>query len=168
MPVVYSNSFDKNEWLISLALVIGYTLAFKYRKRFPPKVFLIHLMYGIFFGMTFDKTISLQPFDFYDVNDSSKYEIMDLFTYLMYGPYGYFYIYFYDYFKIRAKYTAAYILGGAALSALMEFFAASLGVYHYKLGYTPFYSFPIYLVVLSFHVYLYKLIRKLPETTAGY
>lgn len=160
MTIVYDRYFNKNEWFVIISLIVGITLVFIYRKRFTLKEVVVYSLYSVFIGMAFDYTISITPFDFYDVNNSSAYELMDFLTYLMYAPYGYFYIYFYDYFKIKNSLTPVYILLWALLSVAMELIADYMGVFHYKGGYKLYYSFPTYLFVLSLHIGLYKLIRQ--------
>ena len=100
--------------------------------------------------------IGIRPFDYYDVNDKSSYELMDFLSYLTFGPFGYLYIYFYDFFKIKDSYNTIYIFLGTIISLVTEHIAQILGVYHYKNGYTIYYSFPIYLLTLTSYLYLYK------------
>lgn len=156
MPIIYDNSFNKNEWFILISLVLGLFLVFFIKKRFQTKEFLIYLLIGVFSGLVFDKTISLEPFEFYDVNDSSTYEFMDFLSYLSYGPFSYLFIYLYDYFKVKLSHTPIYILIWSVISVAIEYLAYRLGVYHYKDGYVFIYGFPIYLIVMSLQIYLYR------------
>ena len=156
MPITYDSSFNKNEWFILISLIIGLTLVLIYRKRFSTKEFIIYLLIGVLSGLFFDKSLSLEPLEFYDVNDSSAYEFMDFLSYLSYGPFSYFFIYIYDYLKVKLSYTPIYILMWTIISLGIEYLAHSLGVYHYKNGYIFLYGFPIYLIVLSLQIYVYK------------
>jgi len=159
MFIIYDQNFNSNEWFIIVALTIGVILVWKLPKRFPIKESLIYLIYFIFLGMIFDHTISIEPFDYYDVNDSSSYQLMDFLSYISYGPFGYLYIYFYDFFKIKDSLNTIYIFLWAMSALVTEYFAHAVGVYHYRNGYEIYYSFPIYLLVLTSHLCLYKLIN---------
>lgn len=165
MIIVYDNQFNQNEWFVILVLLLGILAVWMTPKRFPPKNFIIYLLFSTFVGMVFDHTISIEPFDFYDVNDNSGYQVMDFLTYVMYGPFGYFYVYIYDYFKIHVKYRTLYIIGWALAAVGWEIFAHKMGVFHYKNGYGIPYSFPIYLGVLSVHLYFFETIQKITDTS---
>lgn len=160
MYIIYDRNFNSNEWFVIGSLIIGVILVWKLPKRFSFKESLVYLIYFIFVGMIFDHTISIEPFDYYDVNDSSSYQLMDFMSYLSFGPFGYLYIYFYDFFKIQNKYNAFYILLWTIIALVTEYIAHAFGVYHYKNGYEIYYSFPIYLLILTSHLYLYKLLNR--------
>lgn len=164
MTEFYDRSFNQNEWFVIIILAVGMIFVWLSPKRFPLKEAMVYFLYSVFVGMFFDKTISIEPFDFYDVNDNSSYQLMDFLSYWMYGPFGYFFVYYFDYFKIRYSYAPLYVLLWAVFSVIMEFFAQSVGVFHYKNGYSIFYSFPIYLFVLSLQIYLYKRINSAKTT----
>jgi len=157
--IVYDQKFNSNEWFIIASLIIGVILVWKLPKRFPIKESLVYFIGFVFIGMVFDHTIGIKPFDYYDVNDSSSYELMDFLSFLTFGPFGYLYIYFYDFFKIKNPYSTIYIFLWAIISLVTENIAQILGVYHYKNGYTIYYSFPIYLLTLTSYLYLYKLLN---------
>ena len=159
MNIVYDNKFNGNEWFVLISLITGLLLVWRLKKRFTLKEAMTYFLYSVFLGMLFDHTISIEPFDFYDVNDNSSYQLMDFLTYLMYGPFGYICIYLYDYFKVKPSYTPIYILIWAAISITMEIIATNLGVFHYKNGYKIYYSFPIYLLTLIPNIYLYKFLH---------
>ena len=159
MVIVYDQKFNSNEWFIIAALIIGVIQVWKLPKRFPMKESLVYFIYFIFLGMIFDLTIGIRPFDYYDVNDKSSYQLMDFLSHLAYGPFGYLYIYFYDFFKIKNSYNTIYIFIWAISALVTEYIAHVLGVFHYKNGYEIYYSFPIYLLILMSALYLYKLLN---------
>ena len=159
MIIVYDQKFNSNEWFIIATLIIGFILVWKLPKRFPIKESLVYFMGFVFIGMVFDHTISIKPLDYYDVNDKSSYELMDFVSYLTFGPFGYLYIYFYDFFKIKNPYSTIYIFLWTIIAIVTEHIAQTLGVFHYKNGYTIYYSFPIYLLTLTYYLYLYKLLN---------
>jgi hypothetical protein len=156
MVVVYDRYFNQNEYFVITTLVVGLVLFIKCKKIFSKKETIVFFLLPIFLGLLLDHTISIPPFDFYDVNDTSKFEITDFLTYLMYGPYGYFFIHFYKRFGIKNSLTPVYILLWSIISISLEYIACRFGVFHYKNGYQIFFSFPIYLLVLSFKIMFYK------------
>jgi len=157
--IVYDQRFNSNEWFVIASVTIGLILVWILPNRFSVKESLIYLIHFIFLGMIFDHTIGIKPFDYYDVNDSAAYQLMDFLSYIAYGPFGYLYIYFYDFFKIKNQLNAIYIFLGAVSALVTEYIADALGVYHYKNGYEIYYSFPIYLLILTAHLCLYKLLN---------
>lgn len=160
MIFVYDNRFNLNEWFTIIALLTGIVLVLKLKKIFSIKQGLLYFLFGVFIGFLFDHTISVWPVDYYDVNDNSTYQFMDFLTYLMYGPFSYLFAYAYNYFKVKLSFTPLYILVWSLVAFFMEFLAKSVGVFHYKNGYTIFYSFPIYLIVYSMQSYLYRFLTK--------
>jgi len=159
LVIVYDQKFNSNEWFLIIILTIGIILVWKLPKRFPIKESLVYFTCFVFIGMIFDHTISIQPFDYYDVNDKSSYQFMDFVSYLTYGPFGYLFIYFYDFYKIKNPYNTIYIFLWTVISLVTEHIAQILGVFHYKNGYELYYSFPIYLVILLSQLYLYKFLN---------
>jgi len=157
--IVYDQKFNSNEWFIIAILIIGFILVWKLPERFPIKESFVYFIYFVFLGMIFDLTIGIRPFDYYDVNDKSSYELMDFLSHLTFGPFGYLYIYFYDFFKLKNSYSTIYIFLCTIIAVVIEHIAQTLGVFHYKNGYTIYYSFPIYLLTLMSALYLYKLLN---------
>lgn len=155
MPIIYDQEFNQNELFVFALLLIGILLVWKVPKRFPAQEGMIYFLYSVFFGIVFDHSISIEPFDYYDVNDSSYYQILDFMTYFMYGSFAYLYIYIFDYLKIRLKYVPVYILIWALISTAIELLAVHLGVFHYKNGYMIYYSFSIYLLIFVPNLCLY-------------
>ncbi len=160
MVIVYDQKFNINEWSIILAFIVGIILVWKLPKRFPLKEALVYFTYFIFIGIIFDHTLSIEPFDYYDVNDLSSYQLIDFLSYLSFGAFGYIYIYVYDFFQIKDRYNTIYILSWTLISLVVEYIAQTyLGIYHYKNGYEIYYSFPIYLLMLMPNLYLYRLLN---------
>ena len=159
MFTVYDQKFNSNEWFLIGILTIGVILVWKLPRIFPIKESLVYFIGFVFIGMVFDHTIGIKPFDYYDVNDSSSYELMDFLSYMTFGPFGYLYIYFYDFFKIKNSHNTIYVFLWTIVTLVTEYIAQILGVYHYKNGYTIYYSFPIYLLTLMSYLYLYKLLN---------
>lgn len=117
-------------------------------------------MCGVYTGFCFDHTLSLEPFGLYDVNDTSNYNIMDFFSYWMYGPYSYLFFYILDMLKLKSSFYPIYILICSLISVLFEWAAHMSGVFHYLHSYSLYDSFPIYLAVQSFWVVLYAVLSR--------
>lgn len=99
------------------------------------------------------------PVSFYDINDSSRFEGMDFFSHVMYAPYSYLFFYLYDLFRIKPRHSLLYVLVWAFVSAGFERLCVAVGVYHYQHGYNLYYSFEIYLAVLSLWVIMYHVLK---------
>jgi hypothetical protein len=159
MKVVYEHSFDANEWFIILSL-----LSLNILVCVTPKIFSLLqgtalYLYGIYCVMFFDHTISVRPWDFYDVNDNSSYQVIDFLSYCMYCPFSYFFIYLYVKLRIKGYEHIIYVLSWTCFSMLMEWIAVKIGLYHYDKGYKMYWSVPIYLFVQSVQIIYYHLIK---------
>ena len=160
MTTVYEHSFDWNEWTVIIAL-----LSLHYLVWILPKIFSFlqgsaYYLYGIVTIMFFDHTISVPPWDFYDVNDSSHYQLIDFLTYVMSGPVSYFFIYYYVKLGIKGLGNLLYLILASGLGVLVEYGALQIGIYHYDKGYTMYWSFPIYFSVQSILIIYHHLIQQ--------
>jgi len=162
--IVYDYRFNSNEWFVIITLCIGILLVFWLPRRFPKKQAIVYFMCGVFFGFFFDHTLSVIPVSFYDVNDTSNFQIMDFISYWQYGPFSYLFFYIYDRLRITPALSPIYILICSLFSVLMEWFAVLFGVFHYRHGYTLVYSFPIYLLIESIWVTLFYRIKHFTTT----
>lgn len=157
--IYYDHQFNQNEWFVLALLSVSILAVMILPKRIPPSITIIYLLVGVFLGMLFDHTISIEPIDYYDVNDSSNYQFFDFLTYVMYGPFGYFIIYFHDKFAIKGYANLLYILGWSSVAIILEWTGVQFGVFHYKNGYKMLFSFPIYLVVESMLILFYQVLK---------
>lgn len=155
----YDNHFNANEWFIVISLLIGTLLVLILPKRFTKKTASVYLMSGVFFGFFFDHTLSVLPVSFYAINDSSTFELMDFLSHVMYAPVSYLFFYLYDFFNIRSHFSLLYILVWAFVSVGIERLCVIVGIFHYQHGYSIYYSFIIYLLIESFWVLFYKIIK---------
>ncbi|RBP01141.1 hypothetical protein [Rossellomorea aquimaris] len=160
MDRIYERSFDLNEWFIIISLIALLLLIWITPKIFSFLEGLSYYLYGISIGMFYDHTISIPPWDFYDVNDSSAYQAIDFLSYIMYGPYSYFFIYLYKKLKIRGVMNLAYLLIWTAFSLLMEWFTLKIGIFHFDKGYEMYWSIPIYMAVQSIQLLFHHKINK--------
>ncbi|TGA96078.1 hypothetical protein E4665_16760 [Sporolactobacillus shoreae] len=152
----YNSSFSTNEWFILIVGIAAYTLLFLLPKRLTRSQTVLTLIMGIYFVALFDQTLCKVPFNYYDVNDTSYFELWDALSYIMYGPFAYFFIYGYSIIKKFRSTFFFYILTWAVFSMFAEALAWHAGVYHYRNGYQMFFSIPVYLLVLSLTMLYYQ------------
>lgn len=154
---IYDNRFNGNEWFVIAMIVVGALAIWILPKKFTLTQSLFNLLIGVVFGLMFDHTIAVPPFDFYDVGDESHYQLFDIFSYTMYAPFGYIFIYFYKKWGVRGYYTIPYILLWTSMGIGVEWLSVLVGIFHYKHGYQLAYSIPIYLFLQSIHLLLYRI-----------
>ncbi|MBT2659615.1 hypothetical protein [Bacillus sp. ISL-45] len=157
---VYEHAFNENEWFIIGSLIGLHAAVWLAPKIFRKLEAIAFYFFGVNTVLFFDHTISVKPWDFYDVNDDSSYQFIDFLSYISYGPYSYFFIYFYVKLRISGKRTVLYIVLWSAISVLMEWIGLKLGMMHYDKGYEMKWSFPIYLFVQSMLLVFYHLVKK--------
>ncbi|WP_248927055.1 hypothetical protein [Paenibacillus hamazuiensis] len=155
--IVYDTHFNGNEWLVIGLTVIGLAAIRLFPRSFSPMQTTFNMLIGITFGLIFDHTIGIPPFDLYDFGDQAKYQFFDIISYAMYMPFGYWFIFGYERFRIRGFSIILYILVWALLGISLETVGVKVGQFHYKDGYRLAFSFPIYLLLLSAHLGLYRL-----------
>lgn len=160
MTVVYEKSFDGNEWFVIINLITLNIFVWVIPKIFSVLEGISHYIFGIFIGMFYDHTISVRPWDFYDVNDSSAYQVIDFLSYIMYGPFSYFFVYLYVKLRIKGGFKhILYILTWTCISMLAEWIGVKIGLFHYNKGYKMYWSFPIYLTAQSMQLIYYHIIK---------
>ncbi|WP_309121935.1 hypothetical protein [Paenibacillus sp.] len=147
--VVYDTAFNANEWYVVAMIVAGAAAFLLFPKRLAPTQTLFALLFGVVAGLMFDHTIAVPPFDLYDVGDQSDYTWFDIFSYIMYAPFGYFFIYFLERWRIRGVSLMFYIAVWVGIAFLIEYVGMLVGLFHYKGGYIILYSIPIYAFLQS-------------------
>ena len=85
------DSFDKNEVFLLIFNAAVYLGFFLLPKKFTPHMKFLSLMWGFTIGLLFDFTIGGGLIDYYRVNDLNKYEVADIFYYLLFAPFGYYF-----------------------------------------------------------------------------
>ncbi|KIL39661.1 hypothetical protein SD70_18645 [Gordoniibacillus kamchatkensis] len=153
--IVYDTRFNANEWFVIVGFCIGYGMLFLLPRRFSYKITLLFIICGIYSGFFYDHSLSVEPKDFYDVNDTSLYQPWDFLSYLMYGPLSYLFFYIWDCVRFKFRFAPLYIFAWGLVAVAFEKFAIVCHVFHYKNGYRLAYSFPIYLLTYSIWSALY-------------
>jgi hypothetical protein len=159
MTTIYDQQFNLNEWYLIVLLFIVAILFFYLPKRFSTQVTIVFLLFGTYTGYITDFLIGIDPLNFYDVNDSSKYTMSDLVTYIIFGPWSYFYFYIYDRLRLTTKHAPLYILIWSCIGIMVEWVSHEIGVYHYRNGYTIYYSLMIYIIVQSIGLIMFYLVK---------
>ncbi|TYS18468.1 hypothetical protein FZC78_02710 [Rossellomorea vietnamensis] len=151
--------FGLNDIFVISLIIVLYGLIFTIKSPFRNRMisFLL-IMWGIVVAGLFDNTLGASPYDYYDIMDGEKYTDMDLVAYLLYGPFGYFFIYIMEKWKIKNIRLLLYILAWSLMGIAFEYVNVKVGVFIYKNGYELFFSFPIYLFTQTALVYFYKFI----------
>ena len=154
--VIHDTAFNANEWFVLAMIAVGAIAILAFPKRFTPLQTIFNLLIGIVFGLLFDHTIALPPFDLYDVGDQSAYQWFDVFSYVMYAPFGYFFIYLMERWRVRGGWLIPYIAAWTAFGIGVEWVSVKVGLFHYKDGYRMLYSVPVYAFLQSLHTWLYR------------
>ncbi|MCQ2009127.1 MAG: hypothetical protein ABF629_00270 [Sporolactobacillus sp.] len=153
--------FNSNELFILITGVTAYTAMLLLPKRFNRQQTITMLLIGAFISTFFDNTVCINPFNYYNVNDTPFTDFWDMLSFVMFGPFAYFFIYFYVVIRKNRTTYFFYITIWALISMIAEALAWHVGVYHYKNGYQLFFSLPIYLIVLTATmVYYHYFIQK--------
>lgn len=160
MTKVYERAFDWNEWFVLSMFVILNILVWACPKIFKWLEGIALYLFGIFTVTFFDHTLSVRPWDFYDVNDTSKFQIMDFIYYTMNGPYSYFFIYLYVKLNIKGYKNIVYILVWSSFAVFIEWVGLKTGLFHFEKGYKMYWSFPIYITVQTLLILFFHKIRR--------
>lgn len=160
MTTVYERSFDINEWFVIISFILLNVVILIIPKIFSRIEALAYYLYGIFIVTFFDHTTSFRPWDLYDVNDNSTYQLLDFISYIMFGAYSYFFIYLYLKLKIKGNANIFYLLIWSGFSVFLEWVGVKVGLFHYDKGYKMYWSFPVYMTVQSILIYFHLKIKK--------
>ncbi|WP_373228889.1 hypothetical protein [Cohnella sp.] len=161
MEIIYDNQFNGNEWFVIGLMFVGFAAVWLLPRTFSPLQMIFNMFIGVTFGLIFDHTIFVPPFDLYDIGDKSTYQMFDFISYLMYAPYGYLFIYGIERLRIYGIMTIGYIILWTCMAILIEWLGVKVGLFHYKNGYKLLYSIPIYLILQSIHLAMYHTVFSL-------
>ncbi|MCM3601026.1 hypothetical protein M3175_09810 [Robertmurraya korlensis] len=157
-------NYDINEWFIIIGLLVSILLIILLPKRFPHTISTLILMFCMVIPIILDTMIATKPFDFYDINDTSKFELFDFLLWFFYAPFGYFFLYGFDKWNLRSFGLLIYIIVSSMLAVGFEFITIKAHIFTFD-GWHLFYSFPIYLVVQSAYIAFYLWIKTLFHQT---
>lgn len=157
--------FDRNEWYVLIMLVLSFGAVILLPKRLPRHLLILSLVWGSASAMLMDFTIGGGLMDYYRVNDSNRLELTDLLTYLMFAPFGYFFIYFYEWLRIRKTTLVYYILAWTVVGFGVQAISEWMKMTEYQRGYKAEYNIPIFLVVQTITGLFYAYLKAHPEKT---
>ncbi len=152
--LTFPKSFDENEIFV-LCVVCGLILLFIYLpKRFPIRLFILLFLINPVIGRTVDTALAIHPLDIYSSFDKNTYEVFDEITYsIVYSFYGYVFYYFYD--KYHKLPSWLHVGIWAVSSTIFEWISIRFDVFHYHQWHLQ-YSFIVYLLVFTFHIFFFK------------
>ncbi|WP_407270948.1 hypothetical protein [Radiobacillus sp. PE A8.2] len=154
--------FDQNEIFVIVAFIISYIIVLLLPKRFPLAITILIMVFASIVARLSDHLISGTLIDLYDVMDTGKYELFDLFVYLLYPPFCYLFIYVYDKCKPTGLSIVLFIIACSIIGMLFEGLCVLFDVFQYK-GWKLYYSFSFYLFIQSstlvFFVYICKIVN---------
>lgn len=160
----FPRDFDQNEWYIIISAIILVLLLHKLPKRFPGSVTVLLLLFTVSVARVTDHLLAGPHKDFYDIMDTGKYELFDLFSYIPYAPFGYLFIYFYDKHRLNGLLLALYIVCCSIGGIIVEWLVSTsyIGFLQYK-NWNVFNSLPVYLIVQPLTILFFKLVKSLHE-----
>lgn len=151
-------SFDENEWFVIILLIISSAIIYWLPKRFPTSITILLLLFPSTSARLIDKFLSAPDTDYYDVFDTSAFELFDLLSYTMYAPFGYIFIYLYDHFKPIGIKLVFYIIVSSLFAISFEWVTHQFHLFEYKnFTFTQAYVFYVssqISTVLFYHVIL--------------
>ncbi|ASK63804.1 hypothetical protein CFK37_17390 [Virgibacillus phasianinus] len=152
-------TFDKNEIVILLMLVIFYSIFFLLPKKFCRDITALFFLWGLTIGIFFDFTIGGGLIDYYKLNDSNEYGLNDMLYYLSFAPFSYFFIYFYELLQINAKTFIWYVVGWSLLGVGLQWVFTLVDIVNFKNGYKLLYSLPVFMLSQTITGLYYQFIR---------
>ncbi len=155
--------FDRNEWFVIGMTVVAYAAIWLLPRKISAAYLILGLVWGFASATLFDFTIGGGLMDFYRVNDSDRYEITDLLTYIMFAPFGYLMVNMYELLRIekRAALTL-YILGWTIVGVAAQWVAAWMQMTTYQRGYRFEYNIAVFLLIQTVTICFYRYAKQVP------
>ncbi|MEK6452687.1 hypothetical protein [Caldifermentibacillus hisashii] len=159
------NSFDSNEWFVLICMFIAFSILYLLPKRFPLSVTILIMLYSSTTARFADHILAMPRIDLYDIMNSPYYDLFDIFTYVLIGLAGYFFVYVYDRFRIKGFWIAVYIVIWSVFGTAYELLSSYFKVFIYK-GWKPSYSFTFYLFIQSLTLLFFKYVTFIHQKTS--
>jgi hypothetical protein len=160
----FPKEFDQNEWYIILSALALLFLLIKLPRRFPGSITVLVILFTVSVSRVTDHLLAGPHKDFYDIMDSGKFELFDLFSYIPYAPFGYVFIYFYDKLQLRGMKLAFYIICLSFGAILFERLVSTqyINFLQYK-SWNMLYSLPVYLIVQPLTILFFNLVKTIHQ-----
>jgi hypothetical protein len=154
--------FDQNEWFIIIHFIVLVLILIYLPKRFPTSITILILAFSIAIARVVDHLLAGPDINFYDVMDSGKYELFDLFCYVPYAPFAYIFIYIYDKWELNGIKLSVFITITSLFGILFEWIttASFINFFHYH-SWKISYSLPVYLIIQPITLLFFTYIKKL-------
>lgn len=157
-PLPIPKELSPNEWFVIISIIVSYPIFFILRRRFPVSMIILIILFSATIARMADHVLAGPPLDLYDLMDSGNYDLFDILSYLLYGPFAFIFLYFYEKFTIKGMYIFYYILVWSILSVVYERVTVLIGIFTFK-EWNSIYSFPFYLFVQSLTILYYHFLR---------
>lgn len=164
--ILFPGKFDINEWFIIIMILVNVIIMLRLPQRLPSTIMLLIMMIGLASAKTLDHIFGTPPLDFFDVNDSPKYELFDLLIYFLYSPFAYYLVYFYDKWHLKGFAAWLYVLAWSVFAIGLDWTCVQLHVYLYK-KWTLLYSLPVYLITIGMTLGFFHLLKFLYHRNAS-
>jgi hypothetical protein len=151
--------FDQNEWFLIIALIISFTLILFLPRRFPLSITILIMLFSITVARLSDHLLAGPNIDLYNLMDTGKYDLFDLFLYFLYAPFGYLFVYLYEKLNIKGFWILLYIIICSIAGTMIEGLCVLFDVFNYK-GWKLSYSFCFYLAVQALTLLFYHYIKR--------
>lgn len=155
----FPEKFDQNEWYVIIALLFSFVLIYLFPKRIPLSITILIMIFSLTIARIADHLLSSPNFDLYSMMDSGKYELFDLILYILYAPFGYFFVYIYEELNIKGYWTIIYIFLWSIFGSFFEWVSVTFEVFVYK-DWELKYSFTVYVFTQALTLLLYAFLRK--------
>lgn len=148
--------FDFNDYFVLAGVIIVWGIYFFIPKLFSKQFRVLIFIFSLTVASIMDNSFGVIPFDYYDIMDGPKYTGMDLVVYLLYPPYGYFFLYFYKKLCLSDKYIVFFISIATIFSICyngyfikLEFFIIKMGIKSYTPYVFIYFSKPFLLSIIA-------------------
>ncbi|MDT2046226.1 hypothetical protein ACR3I8_08740 [Priestia flexa] len=163
---MWFGEWSKNEVILLCMIGFAIVIALLLPRKLTKEITILSWLWGLASGLVFDFTIGGGIIDFYTVNDSPHYELFDGLYYLLFAPFGYFFIYFYETFHI-SKYTFIYyILIWTLIGIGMNWIFIKSDIIAFQNGFSLTYSFSVFLLTQTITALAYEQLKKAQQHTA--
>ncbi|UIR28625.1 hypothetical protein LZP85_11525 [Priestia flexa] len=158
--------WSKNEVILLCMIGLAIVIALLLPRKLTKEIAILSWLWGLASGLVFDFTIGGGIIDFYTVNDSPHYELFDGLYYVLFAPFGYFFIYFYEALHI-SKYTFIYyILTWTLIGMGMNWVFITSDIIAFQNEFTIIYSFSVFLLIQTITALAYEQLKKVRQYMA--
>ncbi|PAE23832.1 MULTISPECIES: hypothetical protein [Bacillaceae] len=162
--------FGNNELYLLLMIAAAYLVYFlliRRPDRLVKQIRVLSLLWGIAIGILYDFTIGGGRTDFYKINDLNNYEVTDIFYYILFAPFGYFFFYLYEKLNISKKTFIIYVLVWALFGVFFQWVLTAADIITLQKGYKLIHSFPIFLLTQTLTGVYIQVLKSKESLTAA-